>query len=387
MADGSPCGRELYDDSCCLLHSARQKKDVGYVQVELNKAYSSMPSAHDFTRCVFPEGVVFPNKFKMRALFQGAIFEGSADFNGRVFDGDADFTEAKFEEDADFEGAVFREKVLFKDTLFEGKANFYRAVFHDSVRVSAEKIDRKAFRREANFSRIVFLQPEEVRFRKIDLSKTRFLSTDVRRVRFVDVDWCRRKGRDAVYDEHVPSLETRNVDYALIARLYRWLRANYEQNLRYPEAGDFYIGEMEMRRKAENSVLKKLPLLFYKAMSNYGESYYRPLCWIAVILLFFPILFMFAGIQPFNFNYGASSDKVISYKLDFSSFESITPTWEEAVDYYTCFLYSMSVFSFIRDKKFTTINNWGHTLFVAESILGPATLAFFLLALRRRFKR
>jgi hypothetical protein len=332
--------------------------------------------------------------FKGESFFAGRTFMGEADFEGAVFEGRANFSLAIFESKANFVGAVFKSETFFHDTLFKSEANFWYVVFQDSLLINGEEHNKKIFCDEVCFRSVKFSKPEKVEFQKVDLSKVRFLETNLREVNFTDVNWNKEedKRRNRVFDELSPGwlsfrLELKTFDYALIAQLYRRLRANYEENLRYSEAGDFYIGEMEMARKAERNPLKKLPVLFYKAISNYGESYYRPLGWIAAILLIFPLLFMFAGIQPISLDPNNPKADVIHYRLDFSSTQSFSPTTEKVGDYYTSFLYSMSVFSFIRDKKYTTIDNWGHTLFVLESILSPVTLAFFLLALRRRFKR
>lgn len=365
----------------------------------------------DFQGADFKEGAAFWGVvFERTAHFSGtgikgwtrfgqATFEGKAYFAGTAFENEADFSGALFKGSAYFRTATFEGEAIFIHALFKGEADFREAVFEDTLLINPLRHDKKTFEGEADFRWVKFSQPEKVEFQKVDLSQVRFLETDLRGVHFTDVEWEKEKGnnRNMVFDEVSLPLdpspldpytsEVKKFDYALIAQLYRRLRANYEENLRYGEAGDFYIGEMEMTRKAQTSIFKKLPLLFYKAISNYGESYYRPLCWIAAILLIFPLLFMFAGIQPVSLDPSNPMEHVIRYKLDFSSTVSFLPTAEKIGDYYTCFLYSMSVFSFIRDKKYTTMNNWGRSLFVLESILSPVTLAFFLLALRRRFKR
>jgi len=250
--------------------------------------------------------------------------------------------------------------------------------------------EKKAFTKEVDLSFVKFLRPEKVQFHKIDLSKFRFLETDVGNVHFTDVSWNTEngKGRNRVFDEVSLEPYFSQFDYALIAQLYRRLRANYEENLRYSEAGDFYIGEMEMTRKAERNIFRKFPLLFYKAISNYGESYYLPLGWLVIFLVvIFPLFFMITGLHSINSAGNNLPPYVIDYKWDFSSIESFMPSMQKLKDYGTSFLYTMSVFSLVREKKYTTINNYGHGLFVAESILTPVFMAFFLLALRRRFKR
>ncbi|MCJ7498312.1 MAG: hypothetical protein MUO78_09320 [candidate division Zixibacteria bacterium] len=196
------------------------------------------------------------------------------------------------------------------------------------------------------------------------MSKSRFLETDLRKVEFVDVDWYKKKGRNKIFDEimAVP------YDYPLVSQVYRRLRANYEENLNYAEAGDFHIGEMEMRRKGEKNIFNKGIIWLYKLISNYGESYRRPLVWIALLLLVFPLLYMLVGIVPPTQINGSQS-------------------FEKLKDYWSSFTYSLSVFSLVRERPYHTINNLGHILTILESIFSPVLIAFFLLALRRRFKR
>lgn len=368
---------------------------------EVHFLYAKFRGNATFVRANFKERVeLVAATLGGLAWFTDTTFEGDADFTRIVCNGQARFWRAVFHKNADFSGAKFRETIEFwsskfkgavylSDAMFEEDANFGRACFEDILVINTEQKDKKGFRRAVDFRWVKFANPEEIHFQKVDLSTFRFLETDVRRVHFTDVDWYKEKnkGRNKVFDEVSPDPKTKKFDYALIAQLYRRMRANYEENLRYSEAGDFYIGEMEMTRKAERNIFKKLPLLFYKAISNYGESYYRPLCWIAAILLIFALIFMFAGIEPVSLDRDNQTADIINYRLDFSSFESFLPSIQKIKDYRTSALYTASIFFLVRDKKYTTMTSWGRFLFVLESILSPVTLAFFLLALRRRFKR
>ncbi|MGB2770014.1 MAG: pentapeptide repeat-containing protein, partial [Candidatus Zixiibacteriota bacterium] len=328
-------------------------------------------------------------EFEGRADFVGASFQEETDFGVARFESQANFRGCKFQGDAGFQSAAFRAEAEFTGSTFESRTSLCDVVFEDALLVGVEGNERKSFTKTVDFTRVKLSKPQKVEFRKVDLSQFRFLETDLREVHFTDVGWYRKngRGRNRVFDEIYRDSTTKKPDYCLVAHLYRRLRANFERTLLYPEAGDFYIGEMEMTRKAEKSVLKKLPLLFYNAISNYGESYYRSLCWIGAMLVIFPMLFMLAGIEPTALDRGYLAEGIINYRLDFSTNESILPTLEDWRAYRTSALYSASIFFLVRDKKFTTINNWGRLLFVLESILSPVTLAFFLLALRRRFKR
>lgn len=165
---------------------------------------------------------------------------------------------------------------------------------------------------------------EEVLFNG-NLSKVSFANTDVTRVRFGDkVIWRRRKedpeeGKlqsDAkcdkkirskhwwykdemnfkIYDERIIEGEERSYEQpssleAIITE-YRNLRENYEYNLRYKEAGQFFIREMELGRRYEqrsnpagnDKIEKKEPYkqvfnlsALYYGVSKYGESTILPL--------------------------------------------------------------------------------------------------------------
>ncbi|MGB8658551.1 MAG: pentapeptide repeat-containing protein [Candidatus Zixiibacteriota bacterium] len=439
MHDGKSCGRDLYDEEFCIFHSKREDKNIEWFQRGLDGILNigaKEVEYYDLSHFIFPQGVFFPKKFSKSVNFWKSVFKGEVDLENVSFEGKSFFLYAVFEDDARFDNATFNDEVNFENATFEASVSFNRAnfkgvasfdevrfkndanfgnvtfdmgvgfgmtvfnsvvdfsastfksstyfwgavfksdvdflsaSFDDALEINAEAHQKKAFKKQVDFRMVTFSTPEKVVFQKVNLSKFRFLETDVRKVSFIDVDWNKKssKGRWRVYDEVSMDPDTKNFDYSLIEELYRRLRKNYEDNLKYSEAGDFYIGEMEMWRKAETSFLSKIPLFCYKAISNYGESYYRPLCWILAILLLFPIFFMIAGIQPVNH-------------------EQIIVAAEKIKDYSTSFWYSTSIFSFIRDKKCTTTNNWGDALFVTESILSPIMLAFLLLALRRRFKR
>jgi hypothetical protein len=172
------------------------------------------------------------------------------------------------------------------------------------------------------FTYVRLKQQEQVLFNG-DLSKVSFANTDMTRVRFGDkVIWA-KKDRDSVSDDKKSEViisddknkfkiydewliekkdeEKNQTEKALTLTLeaiiaeYRNLRENYEYNLRYDEAGQFFIREMEIRRKYD----QKLPVrekriekknwheqifsfaFLYWLVSNYGESTRRPLMIIA----------------------------------------------------------------------------------------------------------
>lgn len=427
MMGGVPCGRELYNEERCIFHSQKSNKDVELFQRTLDEMFNDKSLVVcDFSRFIFPKGVLFPKEinsyiffievtfqdrvnfsrtifqkytqfedtvFKEESLFEGTIFQDVTSFARSTFQDFANFKGTTFKGDTDFFLTVFQKHALFKLAVFKGKSNFENvnfqnivdfenAIFEDALMIKEDIHDKIFSKDEVDFTYVGFLKPEKVSFRKVDLSKFRFLGTDLRKVEFVDVNWDRKRGRNRIYDEIEPDTVTEKFDYPLIAQVYKRLRGNYQENLNYAEAGDFHIGEMEMRRKGEKNPFNKGIIQLYKLLSNYGESYWRPLAWILLFLfLFFPILFMYSGIEPVA---QSQTSYVINYDLDASS---ISLNKEKVADYLKSFVYSLSVFSLVREKQYRPIDNCGHLWMVLESILSPVLIAFFLLALRRRFRR
>jgi len=431
------CGRRHYDEKRCIFHLERSDKDAKLFQQKLNEIFNDRSlEIYDFSQFVFPDGIIFPEKIDKKIIFNNATFQGhhtffsitferEADFSGATFQGTVSFRFSKFLNNVDFGKAIFKDHVDFQTVFFHGEVKFVSTVFHKEVFFSIADfkkrvlfiratfkgkseffavnfIDRVDFMfstfedeliinqgnkrifslKEVNFIDVKFFRPEKVNFIKVDLSNFGFLGTNLRKVEFVDVNWYKKSkgGRNRVYDEIISG----SSEYPFMAQMYKRLRANYEENLNYAEAGDFHIGEMEMRRKGEKNFFNKCIIWAYKLISNYGESYWRPLLfWILPMLLLFPLLFMYSGIEQIT---SRQSPYMIHYQFNLSTI-SLSNAGDFIKDYLKSFVYSLSVFSLVREKLYRPINDWSHFWMVLESILSPVMIAFFLLALRRRFKR
>ncbi len=73
----------------------------------------------------------------------------------------------------------------------------------------------------------------------VDLSRVSFLHADVKRIEFGNVVWGTRP-RGSVVDESVLT-KIPFQSYVHVAELYRALRQNYESQLRFNEASDFFV--------------------------------------------------------------------------------------------------------------------------------------------------
>jgi hypothetical protein len=194
-------------------------------------------------------------------------------------------------------------------------------------------------------------------------------------VDFTDVEWGKRPrgGHAAVWDELEPG---KRKNYALIGKLYRQLKHNYEEQRDPITAGDFHFGEMHMRRLGKppkNRFLCFLKrnlsfLALYRWISGYGEDYALALVWIVIWIVAFALAF--AYLPP------------CALQTDSTSAAS-----QPVRGFWPSLLYSVMCFFLRGDRSLHPVGLWGQTASVAENVVGPPLIALFALALNRRFKR
>jgi len=286
-------------------------------------------------------------KFSEMALFESAKFSKDAKFGGATFSGMALFGGATFSENAVFGTAIFRESATFWRAIFSGLAIFGGATFrnvsfHEAVFVGFADLGAR-FEGTAVFERVVFqrdtiessnfvelMEPQpipnvritafhdasvgkegEVRFiqpreydarlgieRNFGIDRVSFLNVDLERFNFQEVEWGILRGRRAVIEEAMmgrPPFET--VTPEKVRQVYGRLRANQEKAFRYAEGGDFFIGEMEMRRcwlrgRGWRGLAERFLLWVFSGLSRYGESISRPALATLIVVL------GFAGLRP-----------------------------------------------------------------------------------------
>jgi len=372
------CGREPIDDQgLCICHSEKPDKDTAAFQREIKAMLARKD--YDFIWFVFPGDADFRDTvFDGPVLFAGATFQGAADFGGAMFQGGADFGWATFQGEARFIKTTFQGGASFYRARFQGWADFGWATFQGEARFSGHE-DYWVFSRQADayFRWARFHQPEKAVFQHVSLGRTQFLGTDVRQVDFTDVEWARRSGgRFAVWDELGPEDQGKEKDYALIGKLYRQLKHNYEEHRDPITAGDFHFGEMHMRRLSnppKNRVLRFLKrnfsfLALYRWISGYGEDYILPLAWIVGAILAFALAF-------------AAIPALALQTVPSSGAAHAVAGGRPHV------LYSVMCFLLRGDKPLVPMYLAGHCASVAEGVIGPPLIAMFILALNRRFKR
>jgi uncharacterized protein YjbI with pentapeptide repeats len=356
-------------------------------------------------------------RFKGSTLFGSAKFSGVANFHATRFAGDTDFSDASFGGKAEFGSCVFGGDADFRLARFEGLLSFEHTSFLGPTRFQELQFARDA---HATFSFARIAEPSAVIFHKMFLGRTLLSNCDVSGVFFSNVEWLRRpNGRRMLFEEVVStklpiaqhlrtSASDGARDFDAIAIIYRQLKRNYEEQRDYRTAGDFYYGEMEMRRLTSESsrrwvkwIDRNLGLIaWYKGISEYGESYVRPMIWLIAVLLAFALLYPAVGLS-----YSPSGTTVATpgAKPTAKPFIDITltylnpwqdqsknqrPEWSVRASLLCHSLVtSLCVASFQRDCPYAPSYPWGRVLSIVETLVTGTLVALFLLAVRREFRR
>ena len=258
-------------------------------------------------------------EFTKPVYFSGSQFLGKTDFSGANFL-EANFIKANFEGDvgfaeANFEGVIdLPSKTIFQREASFSRANFRREIFFYNSEFYGKTYFSGWFNGKTEFNYVLFEGKEKVIFNIENLSNVSFMNTDLTGVRFSDkAIWGGKKVKEdkiKIVDERllekkIKHGDTKDLNLGSIKAVYRSLRENYEYRMRYDEAGQFFIKEMELKRKYREVVSSKdggfevtvkennrfRRNLFsltgwYYHLSRYGESLWRPaLAGIVIVIL------------------------------------------------------------------------------------------------------
>jgi len=428
------CHRDVEDNSAeglCILHSTDPAKDTH----AFTKAFDAHRERNgdDFTSFVFPETVDFrmttfskgvnfnsatfykgvnfnAASFGAEASFNDATFGAEVNFNGARFDAAARFTTAKFNGIASFTATTFSAMVYFMLATFSGVAHFVMAKFNgiasfNSVTFSgvanfsgAKFLERADFRwatfsgrthfagpegsdrtgyifagAEVDFRQVVINSTDAVAFEQADMTKCQFQGTDLRKIRFIGIEWPRKGRRTVVYDDiaRVVPADGNTRPWSQIERLYRELKQNYEDRRDYERAGDFHYGEKEMRRQNPDTAWGlRLFLTLYWLFSGYGERYLRPLLWAGLLFVGSTIGYMWWGLRL----------------KDGSSSLAWTYPWINPWHWLRSAYYSFRVMTLLKPDDWVPLR-YAQLVNTFQTLLGPTFLGLFALALRQRLKR
>ena len=370
----------------------------------------------NFKGCVFhvpPESGMQDADFRLctferNSSFRDAKFYRASCFSNTTFHGDANFSMARFFHHADFHSPIISDRTGYRPTLFNGMARFAGTQFMDAKFTRCEFRNGADFR-EAKFTASIdfrycrFSAPGKVLFEKNDLSKAFWAGSDISRVIFRNVSWhweprkFLHSRRNIIAEEL--SLKDRAKkrarisldEYELAAQTYRQLQQNYGESYRYPEAGDFYVGEQEMELsiRKENSKILAVASWLYKVTSNYGEDVLSPVILLAVVIFASVCCLLLSGFCPHADRFDTLENVYVNYDLSVS-LDGISSFgrgdfWLDLVDAFNVNLDILLLRSDAADKHLST--SCQKLVMRVELLLVVVFLTFFILALRRKFKR
>lgn len=337
----------------------------------------------NFENAIFNENTFFHNqffnkinfyqaKFKSLANFDDSIFKQSINFENTYFEKDAYFNGCKFNENTNFEGADFSQQTLFIDTEFKkevsfsgaefkGDTNFYRTEFYNlvnfenSIFLGDKKfyfLDLEGDNLKLSFKNTIF--SKSILFRRINFTNTTFLESDLTDLKFRECEWG-NESRIILHDEKSIDFKEKSNLKSLEA-LYRQLKKNFETTKNWELSGKAYVSEMEMRKRRlwlERNYYQWFIYKFYDVFGGYTQDFGKPIVSLVGLILVFSGLYFF---------------------IDYDILKAFQRGVKGALPY-------MQIDT---ENPFT-----GYWLILRnlELVLGGTFLAFFILALRKRFKQ
>jgi len=215
----------------------------------------------NFLQCSFKLLNFDHANFKVGVL-QGISFEGSTNFSSSYLE-KVDFFKPIFKKNANFSESKLKE-VSFSEGKIEGKGEFMKTQFNDNVKflnfeINESDFTKAQFQGKIWFNDVRFVNQNKVVFDVDDLATVSFKNTDMTKVRFGEnVKWGGKDGF-TIIDESRLEESSDSVALENTIVIYRNLRKNYENRLRYEEADKFFKKEIELTKKYYKNQ-KKHPL-------------------------------------------------------------------------------------------------------------------------------
>lgn len=380
--------------------------------LEINKTYFLKKA--EFRNCTC-KGIfeIINTVFKSRVSFNKSEFQQKVTFENASFLGFPNqFNESFFLDDVKFYECIFHNKAQFMPTFFEKNAEFIRPEFHDKVFFNQSEFqgitifDRPIFKEKADFSFCYFedinfkeintiwpyrdtnyTEPPELYFKDVffnsktfikntDLSKLELDNSDVSNITFSRCVWNDEKNRLKLVNE-LPKLniEIKNqlklsnqseAKKTAVENLtnklrdsenhYRQLKKNFDTTKSWELSGKAYVSEMEMRKQRlwlEGSNYQWIIYKFYDVFGGYTQDFRKPIVSLVGLILVFSGLYFF---------------------IDYDILKALQRGIKGALPY-------------MQIDVENPFKGYWLILRNIELVLGGTFLAFFILALRKRFKQ
>jgi len=195
------------------------------------------------------------------------------------------FRTCTFEKKISLKDCNLRDKTDFTDCKFLGESIFYLTSFHTNT-----SFLYASFQNPIKFHNVDFKEQQLITF-GVDLSNISFIGTDITRIKFDGSTIWGKDDRYAIFDARELINNPQEFSLSSVLAVYRNLRENYEFQLMYEEAGQFFVKEMELKRiyfqdsnDDNKTKIKEWRRYFsvtncYNILSNYGESFKRVSLW------------------------------------------------------------------------------------------------------------
>lgn len=389
----------------------------------------------DFYGSSFNNDIDINARYGGRAGFHGCDFFGRASFLGK-FSGGGTFHMTRFHEAATFRGGLGRiispEPATFtittgnpfliisnakgdvlsriKNYFNKGRRKVISGASHirkyakssiASIRIKSKNHLKQVKRRlsplsdnsvdlnmlfdsEIQMIEVEFRRPGSTRFMGVDMSRVSLVGTDMKGVHFYDVKFYQPAlKRQGLWDE-VSLLNSQDYSYRYymwprIESEYRNLRVALESNKDFSTATDFYVGEMDIRRR-QMGVFRRYLLsieALYHALSNYGASPFTAIRIFSYLVVMHALITMMYVVDP-----STAIKEVLNVDSEF-------PLIEHTCQLLTIYLVnSLKVLTFQRGDVVLELTSFsGHVVDAIFRIFGPVQLALIALAIRVKIKR
>ncbi len=295
--------------------NVRFKKGADFLAAKFHKTVNFSNATNNeqinFRFCKFEKPANFKDcKFK-NTNFSNVYFD-EIDFTSANFGGkETSFWKTNFKQNAIFIRSQFNSITNFKDSLFAYQANFEDAKFNKKTKfenTSFSNNNQTNF--NGNISQISFLETKinKIKFgNKISWKESNIEKSRSNKLKLKIYESIGHKNfQYKILDER--ELEKKKESPILLESvkdIYRQLIENFDQQMRYDISGEFFIREMELRRKyktiqhenkaftiKKHNFKKHFSILWlYNIIAQYGESIKRPIYIIFPIILSSTIYF------------------------------------------------------------------------------------------------